>query len=108
ARTPAPEPIIAELERIMGLGEGGLSQILVKLQPVARMNAILVVSSKPQLLKTAAMWIARLDKSDSVSTGVRVYRVRYGDARQIAGLLNEIFTGRAAATGLDTPTNQIA
>ena len=107
-RNSTPEPVISELERIMDTGEGGMSQSLIKLQPVARMNAIMVVTSQPNLLRTTAMWISRLDKSDTTSTGVRVYRVRYGDAKQMAGLLNDIFTGRAAATGLDTPTNQIA
>jgi general secretion pathway protein D len=107
-RNSTPDPIIAELERIMDSGEGGLTQSLVKLQPVARMNAIMVVTSKPNLLRTAQMWIARLDKSDTTSTGVRVYRVRYGDAKQMAALLNDVFGGGRAATGLDTPTNQIA
>ena len=109
-RNSTPEPIITELERIMDSGEGGLSQSLVKLQPVARMNAIMVVTSRPHLLKTAQMWIGRLDRSDTTSTGVRVYRVRYGDARQMATLLNDIFTGRSAnaASGLDQATNQIA
>jgi len=108
-RNSTPDPIISELERIMDTGEGGMSQSLIKLQPVARMNAIMVVTSRPNLLRTAQMWIARLDKSDTTSTGVRVYRVRYGDAKQMAGLLNDIFGGRSASgPGLDTPTNQIA
>ena len=92
-RNSTPEPIISELERIMDSGEGGLSQSLVKLQPIARLNAIMVISSKPALLKTAATWITRLDKSDTAATGVKVYQVRYGDARQIAALLNDIFGG---------------
>ena len=54
----APEPIITEIERIMDSGDGGLSQNLVKLQPIARLNAILVVASKPELLKTAQTWIS--------------------------------------------------
>jgi general secretion pathway protein D len=36
-----------------------------------------------------------------------VYQVRYGDARQIAGLLNDIFTGGRTGS-LDSATNQIA
>ncbi len=107
-RNSAPEPVISELERIMDAGDGGMSQSLIKLQPVGRMNAIMVVTSNPSLLRTAAMWISRLDKSDTTSTGVRVYRVRYGDAKLMASLLNDIFTGRSATSGLDTPTNQIA
>ena len=76
-----PEPIIAEIEKIMDIGEGGLNQNLIKLQPVSRMNAILVSTNKPALLKTAQAWIKRLDNSEISNTGVKVYRVRYGDAK---------------------------
>jgi general secretion pathway protein D len=106
-RNSAPEAIMSELERIMDSGEGGLSASLVKLQPIARLNAIMVVTAKPALLKTAGMWITRLDKSDTASTGIKVYHVRYGDAKQIAGLLNDIFIGRSGG-GLDSASNQIA
>jgi general secretion pathway protein D len=107
-RNSAPDAVISELEKIMDSGDGGLSQSLVKLQPIARQNAVMVITSKPALLKTAATWISRLDKSDTTSTGVRVYQVRYGDAKQMAALLNDIFGGGAARGGLDSPTNQIA
>jgi general secretion pathway protein D len=102
-----PEPVIAEIEKIMDSGEGGLGQNMVKLQPINRLNAILVVAGKPNILKTAMMWISRLDKSNLTGTGVKVYRVRYGDAKQIARLLNEMYTGVTAGS-LDSPTNQIA
>lgn len=107
-RNSAPDAVIGDLEKIMDSGDGGLSQSLVKLQPIARQNAIMVITSKPALLRTAATWIARLDKSDTASTGVRVYHVKYGDAKQMAGLLNEMFGGGSRGTGLDSPTNQIA
>src|SRR5205823_910062 len=107
-RNSTPEPVISELERIMDSGEGGLSQSLVKLQPIARLNAIMVITSKPPLLKTAATWITRLDKSDTASTGVKVYQVRYGDARQMAQLLNDIFGGGRGGGAIDSATNQIA
>jgi len=101
-----PEPIISEVERIIDTGEGGLSQNMVKLQPIGRQNAILVVARRPDLLKTVSTWIARLDKSGGAGTGVKVYRMRYGDARQVAALLNEIFLGDSGA-GLDSPINQL-
>jgi general secretion pathway protein D len=105
-RNSTLEPIISELERIIDAGEGGLSQNVVKLQPIARQNAVLVVTRKPELLKTAATWISRLDKSGTAGTGVKVYRMRYGDARQVAALLNDIFTG-GSSHGLDSPMNQL-
>ena len=42
----APNPIIAELEKIVDSGENGLSQNVVKFQPVARLNAVMVVTKK--------------------------------------------------------------
>jgi general secretion pathway protein D len=107
-RNTTPEPVMTELEKIIDSGEGGLNQSMVKLQPIARMNAILVVSKKPELLRTVATWIHRLDNSETASTGVKVYRVRYGDARQIARLLNDIFLGGGGSGALDTAANQIA
>ena len=108
-RNSNPETVIAELEKIMETGEGGLGQNLVKFQPIMRLNAVLVVSRKAEYLRTAATWISRLDQADTVSTGVRVYRVRYGDARQIAAVLNDVFIGRGSSAGtFDSASNQIA
>ena len=107
-RNTTPDPVITELEKIIDSGENGLNQNLVKLQPIARMNAVLVVSKKPELLRTVATWISRLDNSETASTGVKVYRVRYGDARQIARLLNDIFLGSGGGGAIDTAANQIA
>jgi general secretion pathway protein D len=106
-RNSTPEPIIAEIEKIMDTGEAGLGQGLVKFQPVTRLNAILVVSRKPEFLKSAGAWIARLDQSDTASTNLKVYRLRYGNARLVAALLNDIFVGRSA-TGVDSASTQIA
>ncbi len=104
-----PEPIIAELEKIVDSGENGLSQSMVKFQAVGRLNAILVVSKKPALLQTAATWIKRLDRSDSTRTSVHVYRVKYGDARQIARVLTDMFGGGSSSGSLlDSADNQIA
>ena len=107
-RNTTPEPLIAELEKIMDAGDGGLSHNLVKFQPITRLSAILVVTSKPEMLRSAETWIDRLDKSQTASVGVKVYRVRYGEARQLARLLNDIFLGVSSGQGLDSPSNQLA
>jgi len=104
----APEPIIAELEKIMDSGDSGLSQSVVKFQPMSRLNAILVVSRKPALLQTAATWIRRLDHADTARTSVHVYRVKYGEARQMARVLTDMFIGAAAGSSLDSADNQVA
>ena len=101
-----PEPIITELEKIMDAGEAGLSQNVIKFQAVSRLNAILVVTRKPEYLRTAATWIKRLDQSDTAGVNLRVYRLRYGSAKDIAGLLNEILTGKSS--GLSAAQGQLA
>lgn len=103
-----PEPIIAELEKIMDSGESGLSQNVIKFQAISRLNAIMVVSRKPALLRTAATWIKRLDNADPGRTSVHVYRVKYGEARQIARVLTEMFVGGSSSASLDTAGSQIA
>ena len=106
-RNSTPEPIITELEKIVDSGEGGLGQNLIKFQSIGRMNSVLVVTRKPQLLNTAATWIKRLDNGDNSNMSVRVYRVRYGEARQMARVLNDMFNG-GGSTPLESPVNQIA
>ncbi len=102
-----PEPIIGELQKIVDAGEGGLSADLVKLEPIARQNAILAVTRKPNLLKQIGTWVARLDRAGTAGTGVHVYRMRYGNAREAAALLNNIFIG-GSDSGLVSPTNELA
>jgi general secretion pathway protein D len=103
-----PAPIIAELEKIVDSGENGLSQNVVKFQPVARLNAIMVVSKRPEMLRTAATWIKRLDQADTARTSVHVYHVKYGEARQIARVLTDMFIGGSSSSLLDSADNQIA
>jgi general secretion pathway protein D len=98
----SPEPIIAELEKVLDSGEGGMSQGNIKFQPMARMNGVLVVTKKADLLRAAETWIKRLDTTDTNRTGVHVYRVNYSEAKQIAKVLNDIFVG-GGGTSFDTP-----
>ena len=106
-RYTAPEPIITELEKIMDSGEGGLSQNAVKFQPISRLNAILVVTRKPDLLRSAETWIKRLDAADTARAGVHVYHAKYGEARQLARVLNDVFVGGGGGA-FETPASQVA
>jgi general secretion pathway protein D len=103
-----PEPIVGELEKIMDSGDSGLGHGLVKFQPVSRLNSILVVASKPELLHAASRWISRLDEPSTSSASVKVYKVRYGEAKQIAQLLQQIFVTAGGAVSAESPTNEIA
>jgi general secretion pathway protein D len=106
-----PEPIIAELEKIIDSGEGGVTQNLVKFQTIPRMNAVLAVTRKPELLRRVETWINRLDTTNTGRSAIHVYHVKYGEARQIARVLNDIFGGGGGAgssSALDSASGQIA
>ncbi|WP_168193469.1 type II secretion system secretin GspD [Bradyrhizobium sp. NAS96.2] len=104
----SPAPVIAELEKIVDSGENGLSQNVIKFMPIQRLNAVLVVTKKPEMLHTAATWIKRLDRNDTARTSVHVYRVKYGDARQIARVLTDMFLGGSSGNLLDSADSQLA
>ncbi|RZN30297.1 type II secretion system protein GspD [Bradyrhizobium sp. Leo121] len=104
----SPAPIIAEMEKIVDSGENGLSRNIIKFLPIARLNAVLVVTKKPDMLRTAATWIKRLDRNDTARTTVHVYRVKFGDARQIARVLTDMFLGGSSSSLTESADSQIA
>ena len=103
-----PAPIIEEMEKIVDSGDNGLSQNVIKFEPIARLNAVMVVTKRPEMLRTAAMWIKRLDHADTERTAVHVYQVKYGDAKQMAKVLNDMFLGGSSSSLLDSADNQLA
>jgi general secretion pathway protein D len=108
-RNSTPEPLITELEKIMDSGEGGLTQNVVKFQPIARLNSIMVVSQKPEYLKRAGTWIARLDKSDTEAANMQSYPLRYGNSKTVVALLNEMLIGHGGGSAsLDSAASQIS
>jgi general secretion pathway protein D len=109
-RNSSPEPVISEIEKIMDSGDGGMSQGVVKLQPIARLNAILVVSQKPEYLKRAQTWIARLDRSDTEGVNLKSYPLRYGNSKLIVAMLNDMLLSQSATSSstLDSASSQVA
>jgi general secretion pathway protein D len=105
-KSTSPETMISELEKVFESQEGGLSQGVIRFQPIQRMNAVMVVTKNPKYLQQTTAWVDRLDRSDTNGTTLRSYRLKYGNAIQVAKVLNDIFTGRSGAT--DSPANQIA
>jgi len=108
-RNSQPEPLITELEKILDSGDGGLSQNVVKFQAIVRLNSIMVVSQKPEYLKRAGTWIARLDKADTEAANMKSYPLRYGSSKSVVAMLNEMLIGPASGSGsLDSASSQLA
>ncbi|MGN1286213.1 MAG: secretin N-terminal domain-containing protein, partial [Bradyrhizobium sp.] len=107
-KSTAPETMIRELEKVFDTADGGQGQGVIKFQPVSRMNAVLAVSKNSKVLERATQWVRRLDRSDPTGTTVRIYSLRFGNARSIARILNEMFVGRGSQSASDSQTSATA
>jgi general secretion pathway protein D len=101
-RNASPDTIINELQNVFDSGREGAATNLVKFQAVNRLNAVLAIAQNPKKIDEVAAWVRRLDKADYDNTTVRIYRLRYGNAKIMAGILREVFTGQAN-TATTTP-----
>jgi general secretion pathway protein D len=87
----SPEAVVAELNKILDTGEGGLSQNIVQLEPMARLNAVLAVSRRPDAVNLVAKWVARLERADHAANNIKVYRLQYAQAKTVAQMLRDMF-----------------
>lgn len=98
--------VVAELDKAMGPPDKSPLAGILRIIPIERMNALLVVTPQPQYLEEAKKWIDRLDQGD-VGGGVRfyVYQVQNSRAERIGPLLQQAFTGRITQqTSVSAPT----
>ncbi len=87
----AAETAAEELEAVFGdLAEGPLAG-LVRIVPIERLNALLVVTQRAQYLDEAEAWIERLDRGDASGQRLFVYYVQNGKAADLAGVLGQLF-----------------
>jgi general secretion pathway protein D len=97
--------LVQEIDKLFGPQATGPLAGVVRVIPIERLNALLIVTTQPHYLKMAETWIERLDRAGGASGGTRlhVYPVQNGKAENIAALLSEIF-----ATKSTTATAQVA
>jgi general secretion pathway protein D len=80
---------LADELRNLYTGVGIANQTIL---PIDRINAILVVATKPDNLKFAQKWIDRLDQGPQNQRLVYVYQVKNRDAEELGKLLQGIFS----------------
>ena len=95
--------VVAKLEAL--LSDEGATPLkgLFRFVPMESANSVLVISPQERYLAEAKKWIERLDQAEAssgeASQRLFVYRVRHGDAENLAGILTEIFAESKSATG---------
>ncbi len=87
-----------DLDAVLGGDAGKALGGLVRITPIESANGFLVVSAQREYLQEVGKWIKRFDSMAQSGDEQRlfVYRVRNGKAEDLAGLLNELFTGKSA------------
>ncbi len=84
--------LAADLQSIFGSEAEGPLAGLVRFVLIERLDALLVITARPELLEKASGWIDRLDH-DTGTAGQRlfVYHVQNGRAVELASVLTEVF-----------------
>ena len=91
--------VMAELDKI--IGDRNLSPLagILRVVPLERMNALLVITPQPAYLDEVKMWIDRLDRTGGGDGGglqFYVYNLSNQRAEKLGPLLQQAFTGRAS------------
>jgi general secretion pathway protein D len=96
--------LIADLDKVFGAQAQGPLAGIVRVVPIERLNALLVVTTQPKYLETARSWVEKLDTLGGTSGGTRffVYQVRNGKAENLAGLISDLFASRRTTTPAPT------
>ncbi|CAA9892163.1 General secretion pathway protein D [Candidatus Methylobacter favarea] len=88
-----PEKIIEELEAVFNK-KGDEESDFFRFIAIDRLNAVMAITHQARYLKDIENWVLRLDRANSgTGGGVNVYKAQHADAEELAGTLNEIFTG---------------
>jgi general secretion pathway protein D len=77
---------------------GDFAKDIVNVIAIQRLNALLVISSNPQVFEKVEVFIRQLDvPSEEVDPRIYVYSVKNGEANNLADLLNGVFAWEPSA-----------
>jgi general secretion pathway protein D len=95
--------LVSEIDKIFGAAANNPLAGVVRIIPIERLNALLIVTPQARYLDEAKKWIERLDKPSPGGGGLHVYQVKNGKAENLASLLSEIFGGGKSGGTSSTP-----
>jgi len=98
--------VMQELDKVLGDKANNPLTGILRIIPIERMNALLVITPRPEYLVEAKIWIARLDQGGGGDTPrFYVYHLQNQRAEKLGPLLQQAFTGRAPpAAAASAPT----
>lgn len=102
--------VYGDLEKLFGDKNLGPLAGAVRVIPIERLNAMLVVTPQAKYLEQARTWVERFDRPGTGGGGQRlyVYPVQHGKAENLATLLNDAFSKKGVAQGKTTASASLA
>ncbi len=100
--------LVGEIEKVIGSEGQTPFAGIVRLVPIERLNAILVITHQPEHMAAVRRLIEQFDWGTEASPGRRlyVYHVKYSKAENISGVLQELF-GQVQEVGVTSVTEGI-
>jgi general secretion pathway protein D len=101
--------VVTELEQVLNPGGDSPMAGMVRLFPIERLNAVLVVTPQRRYLAEVRSWLEDLDRGgDAPGRRLYVYEVKNSKAEHIARVLTEVFlspeSDGAGSVGLPPPS----
>ncbi|TAG06251.1 MAG: type II secretion system protein GspD [Betaproteobacteria bacterium] len=92
--------VFAEYEKIIGQAAGNPFAGLLRMIPIERMNALLLVSPQASVVQEAQSWIERLDQGGDSGNGQKlfVYTLQYTQADKLQPVLQSALSGARGST----------
>jgi general secretion pathway protein D len=86
--------VMQEIDKLMGDKANSPLAGVLRIIPIERMNALLIISPNPHYLDEARKWIDRLDSGSGEGVRFYVYNLQNQRAERVGPLLQQAFTGR--------------
>jgi len=107
--TGDPTKMADELSKAFGSEQDGPTAGLVKVIPMERVNAVLVVSSQGRFIQDARRLVALIDRAKNASARAwHVYYVQNGDSKDLENLLQRAFTPGHVTSSSDSGSGSTA
>ncbi|HMR32157.1 MAG TPA: type II secretion system secretin GspD [Geminicoccaceae bacterium] len=106
-----PEAVVPELEALFTPPVDqtvGPAPPLVRFMPIARLNAVLAISSSGEQMREIQAWIGRLDRGRTVTVQYYVYPLKHAVAEDMARVLNETFGTGDSGSGSSSSSSPFA
>ena len=88
--------VVTQLEGLLADDSGNPMKGLFRFIPVESSNSLMVISPQERYIQQARNWIERLDMAEASGSAAEklfVYRVKHGNAENLADVLSKLFAG---------------